>query len=69
MLTTAALKDVRAASVLLDIARRYGVGTESEAPEHSNAEEDAELLNDFAKQQRKRAPKAQTTSESGDERQ
>jgi hypothetical protein len=52
MLTTAALKDVRAASVLLDFARKCGVGTDREAPER-DAEGDADLLNDFVQRQQK----------------
>jgi hypothetical protein len=69
-LTTAALKDVRAASVLLDIARKYGVGTESETPKGGDAQEDAELLDDFVQQQRKRLDHTSSdakTSESGDD--
>jgi hypothetical protein len=69
MLTTAALKDVRAASVLLDIARRCGVGTDSEIPER-DAEDDSDLLDDFVQQQRKRLDHTTSgakTSESGDD--
>jgi hypothetical protein len=54
MLTTAALKDVRAASVLLDIARKCGVGTESETPKSGDAEDDADLLKDFVEREQKR---------------
>jgi hypothetical protein len=62
MLTTAALKDVRAASVLLDIARKIGVGTESEVPERKDAEDDADLLWDFAQRQRKREERISSDS-------
>ena len=62
MLTTAALKDVRAASILLDIARKYGVGAESETPERGDAADDADLLDDFVQQQRKRQDRMSSDS-------
>ena len=57
-------QDVRAASVLLDIARKIGVGTDSEVPERRDAEDDADLLWDFAQRQRKREERISSDSQS-----
>jgi hypothetical protein len=65
MLTTAALKDVRAASVLLDVARRYGVGTDNESQERDTGD-DADLLDDFVKQQQKRHDRTSSGSKNSE---
>ena len=69
MLTTAALKDVRAASVLLDVARKLGVGAENETSEHGSSEDDAALLDDYIQRERAAhsSPKPKTETSEGDE--